>query len=201
MTRHTTRRDTTRHDARHDTTRHHATWHDTTSHDTALLDTARYDLRVLYTSRLGIKLTACASASCFKGAEPRPPLNLVHDIIECRRSLTTTHLRTAAVLMLEVARRPPPTALMLEVVRAPPHTEEPFLPVRTTMTLIAPSWSPSWSLPPPMRAAAPDPRTGDAAPAPSECLSALCGTLPLASPRRRAMRPFLLGHLTSAVFF
>ena len=81
------------------------------------------------------------------------------------------HLRTAAVLLLEAARRPPPTLLLLEVVRAPPHTEEPFLPVRTTMTLIVPSWSPSWSLPPPMRAAAPDPRTGDAAPAPSECLS------------------------------
>ena len=39
------------------------------------------------------------------------------------------------------------------------------------MALIVPSWSPSWSLPPPMRAAATDPRTGDAAPAPSECLS------------------------------
>ena len=39
------------------------------------------------------------------------------------------------------------------------------------MTLLLPSWTPSWSLPPPMRAAAPGPRTGDAAPAPSECLS------------------------------
>ena len=77
----------------------------------------------------------------------------------------------AALLLLEAAGRPPPTLLLLEVVRAPPHTEEPFLPVRTTMTLVVPSWSPSWSLPPPMRAAAPDPHTGDAAPAPSECLS------------------------------
>jgi len=80
-------------------------------------------------------------------------------------------LANGGLLLLEAARRPPPTVLLLEVVRAPPHTEEPFLPVRTTMTLVVPSWSPSWSLPPPMRAAAPDPRTGDAAPAPSECLS------------------------------
>ena len=39
------------------------------------------------------------------------------------------------------------------------------------MALLLPSWTPSWSLPPPMRAAAPDPHAGDAAPAPSECLS------------------------------
>ena len=104
-----------------------------------------------------------------RGRATPPSTHLVRDIIVCRK--TNNRLRIAAILLLEAACRPPPTILLLEVVRAPPHTEEPFLPVRTTMTLVVPSWSPSWSLPPPMRAAAPDPRTGDAAPAPSECLS------------------------------
>ena len=105
----------------------------------------------------------------FQRGRATPSTHLVRDIIVCRK--TNDRLRMAAILLLEAACRPPPTILLLEVVRAPPHTEEPFLPVRTTMTLVVPSWSPSWSLPPPMRAAAPDPHTGDAAPAPSECLS------------------------------
>ena len=101
--------------------------HDTTSHDTTLLDTAQYDLRVLHTSRLGVKLTACASASCFKGAEPRPPKHLVRDIIECR--FPTTTLRKAASPWMEVTRRPPPASPQMEVARAPPHAEMTFLSV------------------------------------------------------------------------
>ena len=72
--------------------------------------------------------------------------------------------------------RPPPAAgLPMDGGRAcaSAHgdSEAPFRSVRTAMALLLPSWTPSWSLPPPMRAAAPDPHTGDAAPAPSECLS------------------------------
>jgi len=130
----------------------------------------------------------------FQRGRATPSTHLVRDIIVCRK--TSDHLRMAALLLLEAASRPPPALLLLEDVRAPPHTEKPFLPVRTTMTLISPSWSPSWSLPPPMRAAATDPRTGDAAPAPRECLSeAHCHLL-----RHAAVRTLsLLGH-APAVF-
>lgn len=164
-TRHTTRRDATRHATTHDTTRHGTmrrgmirramTRHYSTRHDTTF---------VFYT-----RTSTCASASCFKEAEPHnlhAPSARHHRMSEDERPPANGGPPIAG------GRRPPAAdLLLLEVVRAPPHTEEPFLPVRTTMTLVVPSWSPSWSLPPPMRAAAPDPRTGDAAPAPSECLS------------------------------
>ena len=56
------------------------------------------------------------------GGHPPPAAGLPMDggraCIECRRSMTTTHLRKAASPWMEVTRRPPPASPWMEVARA-----------------------------------------------------------------------------------
>ena len=147
-TRHTTRRDTARHDTRHDTTRHHAKWHDATRHDTTLHDTAQYDLRVLHTSRLGIKLTACPSASCFKGAEATHAKTLLphFECDECRHP--ATNLRTTASFGAPICR-PPPDSRLRESARAPPYTEMSLAPPPEAGAYVSPLVLGGTVVPPP----------------------------------------------------
>ena len=176
-TRHTTRRDTTRHDTRHDTTRHHAKWHDATRHDTTLHDTAQYDLRVLHTSRLGIKLTACPSASCFKGAESTHARNL-HRTLSAQMSVSDCH-QSAKGGAPRGPVLPPAAGLPLTGGRACASAHGDTLSPREAGAYVSPPVLDAIVVP------APSPEGGGSlgAPGPTPVANSLCG-LPLASPRR-----------------